>query len=183
MAEARGDERQLQAIEELMDAMRRLEPLGVRFRDKVSQAELANEFTTAGVWAHPTWFTETSCITAMEAQAAGLRIVTSAIAALTETVGWQYGVLLEGDWLSPEYQAAFVNHVVEAMTAPEGEWGQTREKIKERAASDFGLDALADEWVTMMREEIVTAHLSPLVPYRARADFKRVDAVLGEEAA
>lgn len=184
MAAARGDEQQLRAIDQLMAHMKQLEPLGVVFRDKVPQAELAREFQSAGVWAHPTWFSETSCLTAMEAQAAGCRIVTSAIAALKETVGPQFGVLLDGDWMSPEYQAAFVANVVDAMTCPEGEWMRTREKIMARAREDFGLDALAADWVQMMREEIVTAQLAPLVPYKPRVDFMRADLVApGEEAA
>ena len=55
----------------------------------------------------------------MEAQAAGLRIVTSSIAALNETVGPR-GHLIPGDWLSEEYQKAFLDYVVLELTRPEG---------------------------------------------------------------
>jgi len=41
----------------------------------------------ADVWAYPTAFEEVSCITAMEAMAAGLYIMTTNTAALTETIG------------------------------------------------------------------------------------------------
>ena len=60
---------------------------GVFLRGRVGQAELAREMQDARVWAYPTAFLETSCITAMEARAAGLALVTSDLGALAETVG------------------------------------------------------------------------------------------------
>jgi 2-polyprenyl-3-methyl-5-hydroxy-6-metoxy-1,4-benzoquinol methylase/glycosyltransferase involved in cell wall biosynthesis len=176
MAEAVGGEqgqRQLEAIQTLTSRLRELEPHGVTMHGKVDQQTLAREFLSAGVWAYPTWFSETSCLTAMEAQAAGLRIVTSSIAALNETVGHDYGVLLDGDWLSPEYQAKFVDETVRALEAPEGEWLRTRAEIQDRAHRDFGLDALAEGWVASMWSEIERLKAQPLVPYQGRADFKR----------
>jgi glycosyltransferase involved in cell wall biosynthesis len=120
---------------------------GVVFRDRVSQSELAREFMRAGVWAYPTWFSETSCITAMEAQAAGLDIVTSPIAALNETVG-KFGVMIEGDWRSSEYASKFAAAVVASMQVSDtdGDGGRAFEGVEER----FGLDALAADWDTML---------------------------------
>jgi len=182
-AEARKDTEQLQVIDALEQMLVDLAPHGVRSHGRVDQATLADAFMGAGVWAYPTWFSETSCITAMEAQAAGLRIVTSSIAALNETVGAErhavaynhagYGVLIDGDWMSDEYQARFVDEVVRAMTAPEGEWLKTREEIKARAFRDFDLDELAEAWVEMMRAMLAEMHVHPLVPYQPRADFVR----------
>ena len=173
IAEAQGAQDQLRGIEHLEARLRELVPHGVTMHGKVDQATLAREFLSAGVWASPHWFQETSCLTAMEAQAAGLRCVTSSIAALNETVGRDYGVLIDGDWLSPEYQAQFVDEVVRALTAPEGEWIKTRDEIQERARRDFGLDALATKWIAMMRDETKRVEAAPLVPYRARPDFTR----------
>jgi 2-polyprenyl-3-methyl-5-hydroxy-6-metoxy-1,4-benzoquinol methylase/glycosyltransferase involved in cell wall biosynthesis len=172
-AQARGSAPELQGIALLREQMKALETHGVVYRDKVDQGTLAREFLSAGVWSYPTWFTETSCITAMEAQAAGLRIVTSSIAALNETVGQDYGVLLDGDWLSADYQERFVDEVVRAMTTPEGSWKKTREELRARAARDFGLDSLADDWVREVRALIVTLRDAPLVSYKQRADFVR----------
>jgi len=172
IAEQRKDQDQLTAIDFLEKKMVELAEQGVHYRGKVDQKTLAVEFLSAGVWANPTWFSETSCISAMEAQAAGLRCVTSSIAALNETVA-DYGVLLTGDWLSAEYQAQFVEETVRAMTAADGEWKWTRAEIQERARRDFGLDALAHDWVRMMRGVIVDLQTAPLVPYQPRADFKR----------
>jgi len=173
VAEAQGDPRQIEAIAHLEARMRELESEGVVYRGKVDQSTLAREFLSAGVWAYPTWFSETSCLTAMEAQAAGLRIVSSTIAALNETVGSEHGVLLDGDWLSPEYQARFVEEVERALTLPEGEWKKTRAELQARARQNFGLDTLASDWVAMMRDEMARVESSPLVPYNARPDFVR----------
>lgn len=178
IAEARGDMNQLRGIDLLEHQLVELAAHGVHNRGKVDQQTLAREFLSAGVWAHPTWFTETSCITAMEAQAAGLRIVTSSIAALNETVGPAGGVLIDGDWLSPEYQAKFVDEVVRALEQPDGAWGPddwtlTRDTIAARARGDFGFDSLALDWVAMMRRLAGEVEAVPLVPYKGRADFVR----------
>ncbi len=166
-------EAQLRAIGQLRTRMKQLEPDGVHYRGKVDQRTLAREFLSAGVWGYCTWFTETSCLTAMEAQAAGLRIVTSSIAALNETVSQEYGVLLDGDWLSPEYQREFVDQIERALVAPEGEWLPTRYAMRKRATRAFGLDALAEDWVQMMREQIAGLDEQPLVSYVGRPDFVR----------
>jgi 2-polyprenyl-3-methyl-5-hydroxy-6-metoxy-1,4-benzoquinol methylase/glycosyltransferase involved in cell wall biosynthesis len=179
---SRGDEAQLRAIRQLVDRMHALSTEGVVYRGKVDQKTLAREFLSAGVWGYPTWFSETSCLTAMEAQAAGLRIVTSAIAALEETAGYEHCVLLEGDWLSEPYQTAFIEEVERALTAPErawtkeGDWMHAREEIQARARRDFGLDALAADWVKMFAELRAGLRVSPLVPYKGRADFTRGEA-------
>ena len=172
-AEARGAQDELAGIDFLERQMVHLAESGVHNRGKVDQETLAKEFLSAGVWAHSTWFSETSCITAMEAQAAGLRIVTSSIAALNETVGPDYGVLIDGDWLSEEYQTRFVDEVVRALEAPEGEWLKTREEIRARAFRDFDLDELAEDWVRLMRAGLVHLVDNPLLPYQPRADFHR----------
>ena len=51
----------------------------------------------ARIWSYPTAAPETSCIGAMEARAAGLAVVTSDFAALSETVGHDHGVLIPFD--------------------------------------------------------------------------------------
>lgn len=93
------------------------EKAGVFLRGRVGQVELAAEMQQARVLAYPTAFLETSCITAMEAQAAGLPIVSSKLGALAETGadGWLI------DWAANEdepanrteaYQDEFVDAVV-----------------------------------------------------------------------
>ena len=104
---------------------------GVFMRGRVSQPELHAAMARARVWSYPTVAPETSCIGAMEARAAGLAIVTSDFAALSETVGHDHGVLipvdaglvrfeepqprLETPNHTAEYQAAFVDAVTELL--------------------------------------------------------------------
>ena len=127
------------------------------------EVEGLHNFVADGVVIH-------NCLTAMEAQAAGLRIVTSSIAALNETVGKEYGTLIDGDWMSDEYQQKFIAEVEDALTASEN---GDRDSVQERARRDFGLDQLADDWGSMFREEMQRLDTQPLVPYKGRADFVR----------
>lgn len=59
--------------------------LGVTYFGRAGQGMLANAFREAHLWLYPTSFEETSCITAMEAQAAYAKIVCTAVGALPET--------------------------------------------------------------------------------------------------
>src|SRR5207245_3605640 len=67
------------------------------------KAQLHEHLATAGVYVYPTpspalpTFNEVSCILAMEAQAAGLPIVTSRRGALPETIAEGAGSLLDGE--------------------------------------------------------------------------------------
>lgn len=131
---------------------------GVTFRDRVSQDELAREFMASGVWAYPTWFQETSCITAMEAQAAGLAIVATDRAALKETVLPGLNRLWMLPWdrrdnetdPTPEYMEKFQHALIETMRNPLTD--EQREDITQQALDRFGLDALAYEWDKMLLE-------------------------------
>jgi glycosyltransferase involved in cell wall biosynthesis len=153
---------QKQQIEFLERLMAERSTQGVHFHGRVSPDELAREQMRSGVWAYSTWFSETSCITAMEAQAAGCRIVTSPIAALNETVGPR-GTMIDGYWLSPEYKAQFADACVAAMLKPGDE---DREELKRYARENFGLSSLAREWVLMMHETLRQVAVSPVVGYR-----------------
>lgn len=126
---------------------------GVRVRGRVSGQELAYEQLRSGVWAYPTNFTETSCITAMEAQAAGCRIVTSPLAALNETVG-QRGQLVAG-YGSPGYVETFAAGVVMAMTESLGARAvDDRAELQAYARENFGLDELAIDWEAILSDTL-----------------------------
>lgn len=103
-----------------------------------------------------------NCITGMEAQAAGLRIITSPIAALNETVG-NRGVMIQGDWLSAEYQEKFVDATVDAMTRTSNE---DRFELQKFAKKNFSWDKVAAEWDVSLRRIIDDAQTSILVPYK-----------------
>lgn len=96
----------------------------VTWRGRVDQDELAREFLSAGCWFYPTSFLEVSCITAMEAQAAGLAILTSDCGALPETIG-DRGILVKGHLNTEPFQRQFVGHAVSLLQNHEWqrEWG------------------------------------------------------------
>jgi len=122
---------------------------GVRVRGRVNGEELAREQLRCGVWTFSTAFTETSCLTGMEAQAAGCRIVTSPLAALNETVG-DRGQLVPG-FGTPGYIETFAAAVVMAMTETLGARAvDDRAALQEYARKHFGLEELASEWETML---------------------------------
>lgn len=158
---AQNDPNQLALIERIKKEISNLGSKGVVFHDRINQEELAKEFLSAGVWAHSTWFTETSCITAMEAQAAGLRMVTSSIAALNETVA-DRGVLLSGDWTSIEYRSSFINAVVIALKKEEDE---DRVLLQQYAKENFGFDCLLNDWNRLFTELLEEIKVNPIVKY------------------
>lgn len=164
-ASAQGDDNQLAIIRLLRTLLEQHKNDGVHFHDRVDQETLAVEFLKSGVWGYPTWFSETSCITAMEAQAAGLRIVTSPIAALNETVGPR-GKMVSGDWLSSEYRTAFSDAVIEAMTKTGDE---DRSALMEHASRSFGLDSLAVQWDGMLHGFLEDVERDIVVPYKVVA--------------
>jgi glycosyltransferase involved in cell wall biosynthesis len=111
-----------QALAELKEACART--TGVVVHGRVNQRDLAEAMLSASVWAFPTWFSETSCITAMEAQAAGLTCVAPPLAALAETVK-------ERIWTGD-----FVADMVCAFRTP----------CVAFDATVFSLDQLAEDW-------------------------------------
>lgn len=68
---------------------------GVSWHGNKTQKELSREFMKSSILIYPCQFEETSCITALEAMAAGCVPITSKLAALPETIG-DAGVLIEG---------------------------------------------------------------------------------------
>lgn len=83
---------------------------GCFMHGSILQKQLAREFMKSAILAYPTNFNETSCITAMEAQAAGCPIVSTDIGAMQETVG-EAGILIREVPGSEEYAVKFVNAV------------------------------------------------------------------------
>ena len=81
---------------------------GVVFHGRVGQAELAGAWLRASAWLYPTNFCETSCITAMEAQAAGVPCVCTRLAALPETARFAY--LVDPPNTRGGYRADFLGH-------------------------------------------------------------------------
>jgi glycosyltransferase involved in cell wall biosynthesis len=94
---------------------------GVNSLGSLSQPDLARLLQSSLVWAHPSYntphdqpFYETSCIGAMEAQAAGCAVVASNWGALSETV--KVGALIDAEPQSEAWRRCFVEAVVRGLT-------------------------------------------------------------------
>lgn len=129
-----------------LERYRRKRREGVIIRGGLPQHLLARELAQSAVFVYPTDFPETSCIAALEAQAAGTPVVTSKRYALQETVlDGRTGILIEGKVGSEGYIRAFVEAVVRLLRDPslrERMGRQARERVLER----YGWDRIAREW-------------------------------------
>lgn len=165
---AQFDQLQMDLINRLEAQIKHMAPLGVVYHDRINQEELANEFLSAGALLHPTWFTETFGITFANAQAAGVRIVSSSIAALNEIVA-KRGTLIDGVWTDAEYQNKFVAAAVQALLSDDN---SDRENLKQYAKDHFGLNELAKDWEKMFSNLIEEKKTNPITPYQPTAKYR-----------
>jgi glycosyltransferase involved in cell wall biosynthesis/tetratricopeptide (TPR) repeat protein len=142
-AKARGDANEVAQIDAFQRflAERSHHGSGIFIHGKVSQVELANALMRAKVRPHWTAFTETSCISAMEAMAAGCVPVHSGVAALAETV--KHGVTVPLD--QPQ---KFVDECVRLLTDEDYRRPIANEGRK-YALESLSWSSLAKEWVDM----------------------------------
>lgn len=87
---------------------------GVEYVGSVSQRQLAAELRRVSVLAYPNTYAETSCISALEAMAAGCRVVTSDLAALPETTAGFAELVPTDDWNA--YGLRFVERTVQVLS-------------------------------------------------------------------
>lgn len=116
---------------------------GVVQHGRVNQKELAKAFEKSSVWLYPTYFTETYCITAVEAQLAGTLPITNHLAGLSETV--TSGVILSEDVHNPEVQELYAKAVIQALTTPMKDRAKIHKKVKENAPAR-SWDWIANQW-------------------------------------
>lgn len=110
---------------------------------RVDQAELAREFLKSSLWLYPTYFYETYCITAVEAQLAGLLPVTNKLGALAETA--KSGVFIEGDVNDPEVQDHYAEAVIQLLQKPDDP--DLRARIAKTAPAKTWRE-IADQWLS-----------------------------------
>ena len=111
---------------------------------RVNQDKLAEAFQESSVWLYPTYFTETYCITAIEAQLGGAIPVTNHLAALAETV--QSGIILPENVQDPAVQQQYADEVVKVLMTPLKERAQIHAKVKENAPFTTW-DQVATDWL------------------------------------
>lgn len=118
---------------------------GVVWHGGMGQPQLARLAQTCRAWAYPTDFPEVSCITAMEAQAAGLAVLTTTVAELPATVG---GAQLHHfpPWAecTEDHRRAYVATLVQLLTDART-WGKYH-RASLRRAGRFDAALVADQW-------------------------------------
>lgn len=98
------------------EAVARAHQAGIIYHGRVGQSELARAFLSSHLWLYPTDFLETSCITAMEARAAGCHAVVTRCGALPETFPEAHFV--PGPTWKSHYDECFLREVRKIVQEP-----------------------------------------------------------------
>jgi len=149
MAKTRGDQVGLDRIEAIKKQMK--QP-GVNYLGRINKKELATRQKESKIWAYPTWFSETFCITAVENGLAGNAVVTTPYGGLLTTLG-PSGLFIKGPeglephrWSgTPEYQGAFLREVI-ALLKDEDYRRVEADKVRDHV-SQYTWERAADQWV------------------------------------
>lgn len=123
---------------------------GVTWVGRVGQEALAREFASAGIWCYPTWFSETSCISCMEAQVYGAIPITNPIWATGFNV--QHGWFVEGTPSDPLVMARYVDAVVRLAVNPDGQQ-MVRARMMPEARERLDWQGVAQQWDAWMRAD------------------------------
>ena len=119
---------------------------GVVLRGSVGKRELADELMAARVWVYPTAVLESSCMAAIEAQAAGTPVVSSRLGALPETVlDGKTGFLVDGAPDSADYQENFLAHIF-TLLDDVNLWQQLSENGRSYVHERYKWSIIAREW-------------------------------------
>ena len=128
---------------------------GVHLRGTVTQKELAEEFKKSRLLVYPAhellaadFYAETSCIVALQAQAAGTPVISSRRGAMSESVkDGETGVLIKGDPFSQKYKDAFVTAVIELLENSD-KWVVMSTNAREHVLKRYSWKQIAAEWET-----------------------------------
>jgi glycosyltransferase involved in cell wall biosynthesis len=135
---------------------------GVVWAGAASKSVLARELRSSSVMAYPASFRETFCIAVAEAQAAGLPIVTTHLAALAERVdNGVDGFLVPGSARDSEYQDMFVNHVVRLLL-DDVLWTGMSAAAESKARRLYDWETIGAQWESMLQGLVATS--APSVP-------------------
>lgn len=126
------------------------EQAGVHWHGSVAQPVLLNSLGETGFLLYPNTFEETSCISAIEAQASGCVVITSAKAGLRETVAHrETGICIEGDPKSERYQRQFIEAACGLMQN-ENLYRTMSVAARDRAFRHYAWSTIAAEWTTIL---------------------------------
>ena len=120
-----------------------IERPGVVNHGRTPQPKLISEWFKAGIWCHPSNFTETSCITSMDAQACGAIPITRPVWAIGENV--KHGVFIDGDVTNDLVRSRYVTEVVKLALDPDRQ-EEIRREMTPYARERFGWAKFVDQW-------------------------------------
>jgi glycosyltransferase involved in cell wall biosynthesis len=90
----------------------------IHYGGKLDNVSVIKEFLSSEYWFYPTFFEETYCISALEAQMSKCVCITTNLAALTETVS-DRGILIREPIYSNEYKERCINEIVNLVNNKE----------------------------------------------------------------
>ena len=161
-------------LRERIDQLPNCEHIGALTKDELYQY-MCEE---ADVWCYPTMFEEVSCITAMEAMAAGLTIFTTNIGALPETIGdYKNATIFNADdGIDVDKfvdRLASFNNKFRRKTNRRFTWSQTADEIEEIIKEEFqksnsDIDAVARHYLRnsdiIALDKLMDEHSSEIDP-------------------
>jgi glycosyltransferase involved in cell wall biosynthesis len=150
---------------------------GVTWHGSIAQPELMKHLSNSGLFLYPNTFAETSCMAAIEAQACGAIVITTARAALTETVeNGQTGICLPGEPSSPVYQHEFITTVTKLLQSP-ARLQELSNSARARAFRLYRWTTVAAEWTdifeTMPVRSVHARWSGPLTLLQKTHDYLR----------
>lgn len=128
------------------------EDAGIFTHGRVNQEELANAMYENNFWTYPTSFMETSCITALEVQAAGVIPVTSNLAALKETVAID-GLKVEGWPMNLDYQNQWFNLLSYLIEEADDEELTNIRSTGREFALKFNWNSAYEKWIKLIEDK------------------------------
>lgn len=116
---------------------------GVKWVGRVGQEQLTQKWLSSGIWLYPTWFSETSCISCMEAQCCGCVPITNPIWATGHNV--RHGVFIEGQPNDPLVKARYVDALVRIASDTNAQESM-RQEMMPQARLWFDWERFVGQW-------------------------------------
>lgn len=124
---------------------------GVTLLGRLGQQALWREYQQAGLWVYCTAFTETSCISSMEAQALGAIPVFTPLWALKHNVA--HGIAIQGANIDPLVQARYVAAVLRLVRQP-ALAESIRGEMMPWARARFDWERVVDQYESLVPEMV-----------------------------
>ena len=117
---------------------------GVVNHGRIGQTALLREWLQSAIWCHPSDFTETSCITCMDAQACGAIPITHPVWAVAENV--KHGVFIDGSVTKEIIRSRYVLEVIKLAADAERQESIRRDMMP-WALEHFDWNHFVNQWL------------------------------------